>query len=226
MTVCQSWVEKVLVTGTVYKLATAYFMYNSTVVGQGTVKASVSYNKTTAVYTITLTITDDSTNTYTYNAVMVKDSNGNKVAFFQYPKAYTKGIGSLTVTEYIYINDVPPIPEIISQFPKTGDWAEIIANALVNGGTAYMPNSVFVFDENYQAVTVYNFTPSITTTCASYIEKQSIVCVPCQSISGLYIVLAYYDPSSGTFIWVNYHYASTSLSEMNITWALSINPNC
>jgi len=226
MSVCESWVENVLPTGTVYKIATAYFMYNSTVVGQGTVTASVSYDKASATFIITLTITDNSTNTYTYNTIVVKDSNNNNIALFQYSQSYSKGTGSLTVTEYIYINDVPPITEITSQFPASGDWAEIIANALINGGTVYMPNSVFVFDDNYQAITQYNFTPSISISGTSYIETQSIACTPCSSISGLYVVLAYYDTSSGTFIWVNYQYIASSFSVMNITWTIGINPNC
>ena len=226
MSVCESWVENVLPTGTVYKITTAYFMYNTTVVGQGTVTVSVSYDKASAMFVLTLTITDNSTNTYTYNAIIVKDSNNNNVALFQYSQAYSKGTGSLTVTEYIYINDVPPITEITSQFPASGDWAEIIANALVNGGTVYMPNSVFVFDDNYQAITQYNFTPSISISNTSYIETQSIGCTPCSLISGLYVVLAYYDTSTGTFIWVNYQYIATSFSVMNITWQIGINPSC
>jgi len=226
MSLCESWVENVLPTGTIYKLATAYFMYNSTVVGQGTVTASVSYDKASAMFIITLTITDNSTNTYTYNQIAVKDSNNDTVVIFQYSQAYSKGTGSLTVTEYIYINDVPPITEITSQFPASGDWAEIIANALVNGGTVYMPNSVFVFDENYQAITQYSFVPTTSIVGTAYVEKQSITCTPCSSISGLYVVLAYYDTSSGTFIWVNYQYIASSFSVMDITWSLSINPNC
>jgi len=226
MSLCESWVENVLPTGTVYKITTAYFMYNATVVGQGTVTASVSYDKASAMFVITLTITDSSTSTYTYNQIAIKDSNNDTVAVFQYSQAYSKGTGSLTVTEYIYINDVPPITEITSQFPASGDWAEIIANALVNGGTVYMPNSVFVFDDNYQAITQYNFTPTTSIVGTAYVEQQSITCTPCSSISGLYIVLAYYDTSSGTFIWVNYQYIASSFSVMNITWSLSINPNC
>lgn len=226
MSVCQSWVENVLPTGTVYKIATAYFMYNTTVVGQGNVTASVSYDQASATFIITLTITDNSTNTYTYNAIAVKDSNNNTVALFQYSQAYSKGTGSLTVTEYIYINDVPPITQITSQFPASGDWAEIIANALVNGGTVYMPNTISVFDDNYQAITQYNFTPTITITNTSYVETQSISCIPCSSISGLYLVLGYYDINTGIFIWVSYQYVATSFSVMNITWTIGINSSC
>ncbi|ACB37281.1 hypothetical protein AFV9_gp47 [Betalipothrixvirus uzonense] len=226
MSLCESWVQNVLPTGTVYKIATAYFMYNSTVVGQGSVTVSISYDKASAMFILTLTITDNSTNTYTYNAILVKDSNGNNVVLFQYSQAYNKGTGSLTVTEYIYINDVPPITEITSQFTASGDWSEIIANALVNGGAVYMPNSVFVFDDNYQAITQYNFTPTTSIQGTSYIEQEQISCTPCSSISGLYVVLAYYDQTSGTFIWVNYQYIASSFSVMNIIWSLSINPNC
>jgi len=226
MSVCQSWVENILPTGTVYKIATAYFLYNSTVVGQGTVTASVSYDKTSAMFIITLTITDSSTSTYTYNTIVVKDQQNNNIAQFQYAQAYSKGTGSLTVTEYIYVNDVPPVTQITSQFPVSGDWAEIIANALVNGGSIYMPNTISVFDDNYQAITEYDFTPSITITSTSYVETQSISCTPCSSINGLYLVLGYYDINTGTFIWVSYQYIATAFSVMNITWQIGINPNC
>lgn len=226
MSLCLSWLEDVLPTGTVYKIATAYFMYNGTAVGQGSVVTSVTYVKSASVYEIQLSITDSSTNTYTYNAILIKDDRGNNVALFQYSQSYSKGTGSLTVTEYIDVQDVPPITEITSQFPASGDWAEILTNALVNGGTVYTPNTITLFNDNYQAITTYTFSPSVSLNDGTVVETQSISCTPCQSISGLYIVLAYYDAGTGLFIWVNYQYVAFTFSTMNVTWQYRGNPNC
>ena len=218
--------ENVFETGNIAKLSTAYFLYNGQIVGQGTLSVAQSYDSSIPAFVLTLTIQDNTASTYTYNQIGIYDANGVLVALYAYSSSYTKNTTALTVTEYLYVQDSPPITEITSQFSVTGDFAEILTNALVNGGTVQLPNSILVVDNKYQTVTIYNLSATFTVSGSSLVLSTSIVCTPCSTVGSGYVVLGYYDQGSNTFIWTNYVYLASLPSTLTPTWTLPMNTSC
>lgn len=230
---CQNWVNKVLLSGRIYPIYTAYLLYNGTLVAQASqVTAKITYQNTTPPgFEITLTIVDNTTSNYTYNEIQIADSQGNIIADYKYGQSYSKPANSqLTVTEYIFIQDVTPITQITGQFTAAGDYAQILANALVNGGTLQVPNAILIADDSYTIIEIANFSlsswqSSIANGVLSYTGQ--INCSQCANLPSGYVVIGYYDQSTNTFIWVNYVYlASINSSTLTITWSIAVNSNC
>ena len=224
MSLCRQWMETVLIPGTIYPIAIARFLYNGNAVGEGTVTAKVSYNSAIPAYDIELTITDSTTNTYSYNAIAILDTNGNTIALFTYSQAYSKGTGALTVNETIEVQDFTPPVQFVNV--TLVDWNQALANAIVNGGTVPQPNIVLIIDTNGQAILQQVFSPSFNFTANSIQEYQTITCQQCSSLSGLYFVLGYLDQSTNTLYFINSLFFASGFIQATFTWQIPFNPNC
>ncbi|CAJ31539.1 conserved hypothetical protein [Betalipothrixvirus acidiani] len=226
MNLCRTWIEEEFLVGKIYPIAQAQFLYNNTVVGIGTVTAKLSFDELTNTYALELTITDNTTNTYTYNAIMIVDSNNVNVALFTYAKAYSKGTGQLTVKETIYI----PQPVAVVNFATYGltvkSLGEMIGNALMNGGTIYLPNYIFFFDASLVLIDQVQFTPSINITPTEVQEYQTISCPVCILTPEVTAVLVYFDSSSMTVIIYGVYPILLGFVTANVQWSIPFNPNC